>query len=40
MALSVPSIIGVNGVERRLEEHWDKEESDKFLASANRIKFI
>lgn len=38
VALSVPSIIGVNGVERRLEEKWADDEHDGFVQSANRLK--
>lgn len=38
VALSLPSIIGVNGVETRLEEHWAKEENDRFIASAEKLK--
>lgn len=37
-ALSLPSIIGVNGVEHRLVENLDVEESNALQASANRIK--
>lgn len=38
VAISVPSIIGVNGVERRLEEKIDEEETKKLIASAEKIK--
>lgn len=38
VSLSVPSIIGVNGVERRLEERWTEEEYEKFVNSANQLK--
>lgn len=38
VALSVPSIIGVNGIEFRLEEPWSKFEKDRFNTSAENIK--
>lgn len=38
VALSVPSIIGVNGVERRLEENWAPEELGAFRRSAITLK--
>lgn len=38
VALSVPSIIGVNGVERRLEERWTDEEYAKFRKAADDLK--
>ena len=38
VALSVPSIIGVNGIERRLEEPWSDFEIERFNASASNIK--
>lgn len=38
VAVSVPSIIGVNGVERRLEERWTDEEYNKFRQSAEQLK--
>lgn len=38
VALSVPSIIGVNGVERRLEESWSETESEEFLVTAEKLK--
>ena len=38
VSLSVPSIIGVNGVERRLEERWTDEEYKQFKESADRLK--
>lgn len=38
VALSVPSIIGVNGVERRLEENWSESESEAFLLTAEKLK--
>lgn len=34
VALSVPSIIGVNGVERRLEERWSESEFKAFKSAA------
>lgn len=40
VALSVPSIIGVNGVERRLEEPWSDFEKERFEDSAETIKNI
>lgn len=38
VALSLPSIIGVNGVETRLKEHWLEEEKEKLRSSARLIK--
>ena len=38
VALSAPSIIGVNGVERRLEESWSDTESEAFLLSGEKLK--
>ncbi|MBQ9079596.1 MAG: L-lactate dehydrogenase [Clostridia bacterium] len=38
VALSIPSIIGVNGVERRLEENWDTDELSAFRQSAITLK--
>ena len=38
VALSVPSIIGANGIERRLEEPWTDFEKNKFLESAEKLK--
>ena len=40
VSLSVPSIIGANGVERRLEERWSEEEYAKFKASALKMKEV
>ena len=37
VSMSVPSIIGVNGVEKRLEENWSNLEYDKFRESAERL---
>ena len=38
VALSMPSIVGVNGVERRLTETWTEEEKDKFNRSSAQLK--
>lgn len=38
VALSVPSLIGVNGVEHRLEEKWLREERKKLKYSADKLK--
>lgn len=38
VSLSVPSIVGVNGVERRLEERWSEEEYVQFLTAADRLR--
>ena len=38
VAISVPSIVGVNGVERRLEEKLSKEEIDNLRLSADKMK--
>lgn len=38
VAISIPSIIGVNGVEHRLEEKWHDEEINKLIYSANKLK--
>ncbi len=38
VSLSVPSIIGVNGIERRLEEPWSEFEIERFNNSASSIK--
>ena len=40
VSLSLPSIIGVNGVERRLEEHWIEEEYTKLSFSADKLKDV
>lgn len=37
VALSVPSIIGVNGVEQRIREVWNKEEYSQFEYSADKV---
>ena len=38
VSLSVPSIVGVSGVERRLEERWAEEEYSRFCETAEKIK--
>jgi len=38
VAVSIPSIIGVNGVEHRLEEHWTDQERALLKASADTIR--
>lgn len=38
VAVSIPSIVGVNGVEHRLEEHWHEEEREKLRESAAKLK--
>ena len=38
VALSLPSIVGVNGVKHRLQEHWTEIEKQKFEASAAKLK--
>ena len=40
VALSLPSIIGANGVERRLEEHWSDKEIDAMRCSAKKLAYI
>ncbi len=40
ISLSLPSIIGVNGVERRLRERWSDEEFNSFKANAEKLKQI
>ena len=40
VCLSVPSIIGVNGVEKRLEERWSDEEFTKFKAAAQKMEAV
>ena len=40
VCLSVPSIIGVNGVEKRLEERWSDEEFSKFQQAAEKMKGV
>ena len=38
VSISVPSIVGVNGVEHRLAEHWTDEEMAKLKASADQMR--
>ena len=38
VALSIPSIIGVNGIEKRLEEHWTEFEYNRFKETAVSIR--
>ena len=38
VAMSVPSIIGVNGIERRLEEPWSDFEMERFTQSARALR--
>ena len=38
VSISVPSIVGVNGVEHRLAEHWTEEEMTKLRASADQMR--
>ena len=38
VSLSIPSLVGVNGVEHRLEEKWLKEERLKLQYSAEILK--
>ncbi|MDO5146608.1 MAG: L-lactate dehydrogenase [Eubacteriales bacterium] len=40
VSLSVPSIIGVNGVEKRLEERWSQEEFSLFRQAADKMKAV
>lgn len=40
VCLSVPSIIGVNGVEKRLEERWAEEEFQAFRQAADKMKNV
>ena len=40
VCLSVPSIIGVNGVEKRLEERWAEEEFQAFRQAADKMKKV
>ena len=37
VSLSVPSIIGVNGVEKRLEERWAADEFERFRTAAKKM---
>ena len=38
VSISIPSIVGVNGVEHHLEESWTEEERNKLAISANRMR--
>ena len=40
VCLSGPSIIGVNGVEKRLEERWAEEEFQAFRQAADKMKKV
>ena len=40
ISLSVPSIVGSNGVEKRLEEKWNERERTLFLESAETLKSV
>ena len=40
ISLSVPSIIGVNGVEKRLEERWAEEEFSRFRQAAEKMETV
>lgn len=40
VCLSVPSIVGVNGVEKRLEEKWEEEEFQAFRRAAEKMKKV
>ena len=40
ISLSVPSIIGVNGVEKRLEERWAQEEFSRFRQAAEKMEKV
>ena len=40
VGLSVPSILGVNGVEKRLEEEWAQEELTLFRQAADKMKGV
>ena len=40
VSLSIPSIIGVNGIEKRLEEQWSEFEKDRFLKSAEKLRLF
>lgn len=37
VAMSMPSIVGINGVERRLEERWSDDELNRFKESAIKL---
>lgn len=38
ISISVPSIVGANGVERRLEEHWTEKELANLIRSSEQMK--
>ena len=40
VCLSVPSIIGVNGVQQRLEERWEEQEFQAFRRSAEKMEQV
>ena len=40
VSLSVPSIIGVNGVQQRLEERWEEQEFQAFRRSAEKMEQV
>lgn len=40
VSLSIPSIVGVNGVEHRLEEKWTAEEIHKLQEAADKLKAV
>ena len=40
VAMSVPSIIGVSGIERRLEERWSNDEYYRFRETEKRLKDV
>ncbi len=40
VTISIPSIVGVNGVEHRLEEHWTDEEYKLLRLSANQLSSV
>jgi len=40
VSMSLPSVVGVNGVEKRLIEHWDKSEIAAFIRSADKLKEV
>ena len=40
VSLSVPSIIGVNGVQQRLEERWEEKEFQAFRRSAEKMEQV
>lgn len=40
VALSVPSIVGKNGVEKRIKEKWDNKEYSEFYEVAKKFKLL